>query len=698
MEYPGWQRLTVKSEERSTPVIPWEWTTSAENVNKVKSVTKARRKETIDQCGWNIYSVARGEITDCILTNDNQCNSLGGVVLDYDARFNESYLFKQLKTLDKRHQPQFVEESLSGNLRLFWKFNDWIPVVNTKHATAFLEFFGKMVKADKLHPGFDRSSYNPCQRWTNGYEWLEATGPDNVSDETLASILHKAAKSLEVKRSTEIDLKLIKEEIDRRWPGRWDGEFKIGSRGIRFWDEQADNSHGVYVKSEGVVCVTGDKAWVSWEEIFGRDWVQKHREEVIGKAVSNIYFDGQKYWRVQSGIWRESDRADTLLHLQNQGFSNRTGKGETVSAAGRILNQIQEQRRVDFAVPIVNRRPGIVKHEGNRILNTTRLEPLHAADHGTFEECTFIWPFLNNLFADGTKALPHFLAWLQRAYVALINGRTRLGQSVFICGPRNNGKTLTSMAIVKPLLGGRSANPYQYFVGETTFNSDLFESYYWALDDAESPREGAKAGMLSKIKGVVVNRQHQYHRKFGAKTVLPWQGRFLCTHNDDPASVAMLPEVNENTVDKLMFFRTQPYVGDFPNEDDLDEMIEKDLPLFARALIDYSPPAGVLNNSRVGVQSYFDPKVMEMSQQQQPQYNFAEILQTWLRECDKEEFEGTVADILGEMHNSPTVSKLATDYKPYWAHKHLTALARSDSNGVTKLDGKRRVFLIKAIK
>ena len=176
--------------------------------------------------------------------------------------------------------------------------------------------------------------------------------------------------------------------------------------------------------------------------------------------------------------------------------------------------------------------------------------------------------------------------------------------------------------------------------------------------------------------------------------VMPWNGRFLCTHNDDPASIAMLPERNENTTDKLMFFRTQEIKGPWATEDELDEIFEKELPYFARGLMDYCPPPGVLDNSRVGVKSYFDPKVLEMSCQQQPQYNFHEILQTWLTESDKEEFLGTVADLLGDMTNSPSVGKLATDYKPYFAHKHLTALTRSPGSGVTKIDGNRRIFKI----
>lgn len=694
MEYPGWQRLTVKGEERSTPVIPWEWTTSTDIVEKIRSVTKAKRKETIDRCGWNIYSIARGEITDCVVTKENQANSIGGIVLDYDAKYNEEYLAGQIENLSKRLRPQFVEVSLSGNLRLFWKFDRFYPVVNTAHAKEILEQFGRLVKADKLHPGFDRSSYNPCQRWTNGYEWRAVAGDETLSEKTIASILHSAAKKLETKKSSVVNLQLIAEEVEKRWPGKWQGEFKIGSKGVRFWDDSADNSNGVYVKEEGVVCVTGEKAWVSWDEIFGQDWVQKHKEDVVGEAVNNIHFDGQKYWRVQNGIWREADRQDTILHLQNRGFSNRTGKGETVSAAGRILNQIQELRRVDFAVPMVNRKPGIVKHEGALILNTVRLEHFKPAESGGFEDCKFIMNFISNLFVDGVRALPFFLAWLQRSYVAFNDGKTRLGQSIFICGPRNNGKTLLNVKIVKPLLGGKSANPHQFLTGETSFNSDLYECYYWSLDDAESPKEGAKSGMLSKIKGLVVNREHQYHKKFGAKMVMPWNGRFLCTHNDDPASIAMLPERNENTTDKLMFFRTQEIKGPWATEDELDEIFEKELPYFARGLINYCPPPGVLDNSRVGVKSYFDPKVLEMSCQQQPQYNFHEILQTWLTESDKEEFLGTVADLLGDMTNSPSVGKLATDYKPYFAHKHLTALTRSPGSGVTKIDGNKRIFKI----
>lgn len=697
MHYPGWQRLTVKEDERSTLTIPWEWTTSPHAVAKVQNVKKNKRRETIDAVGWNIYSTCKGEVEDCIITKENQSNAIGGIVLDYDAALNLPYLKTQLDSLDARLRPQFIEISLSGNLRLFWQFRAWVPTMDNRHAGAIMERFGKLVKADKLHPGFDRASYNPCQRWTNGYDWMQGPGPEVLPDDTVSSLLHDAAKQYESNRSSTINLDVVKAEIDRRWPGRWEGEFKDGARGVRFWDDSADNTHGVYVKAEGVVCVTGDKAWVPWEEIFGADWVQKHREEVIGDAVNNIYYDGHKYWRLQAGIWRDYDRQDTLLHLQNQGFSNRTGRGETVSAAGRILNQIQEQRRVDFAAPLVCRGSGIVNHEGSLILNTNRLKAMPPADEGTWEQLIFIRPFLENLFVNGVQSLPFFLAWLARSYKAFYSGKVKLGQSVFICGPKNNGKTFLTTCIVKPLLGGRAADPQQYFTGETPFNSELFEVFLWQTDDAESPKEKARGGVQARIKSSVVNRTHMYHKKFGAKMMLPWTGRYISTLNDDAASVGQLPHVGPNTQDKLMFFRTQDYKGHWPGEDDLDNYLAHDLPIFARMLLNYEPPPGVAINNRIGVRSFFDPHVLRLSSQQQSSYNFHELVQSWLKATDRSEYAGSVTDILGDMLETPNVSQLAREYKVYFAHKALTELSREAESGVSQINGDRRIFKIEVV-
>ena len=65
----------------------------------------------------------------------------------------------------------------------------------------------------------------------------------------------------------------------------------------------------------------------------------------------------------------------------------------------------------------------------------------------------------------------------------------------------------------------------------------------------------------------------------------------MVTLNDDPQSIGILPEVNFNTSDKLMFFSSLPYEKQWPERDELESTIERELPFFARWLLDvYKSP------------------------------------------------------------------------------------------------------------
>lgn len=689
MEWPAWQRINLAEGDRPVLCSPWDWDTSDADFEKVRKAPKARRRATVDSVGWNIYTPVTGAIEMDPVSKENQAASVGGMVVDYDAKYNPEYLEGQLKKLDKSLWPQFVEESLSGNLRLVWVFDRKYSVVDSAHCQQVWEAFSKLIKVDHLHPGLDSASWNPAQRWTNGVTWRPQTDHKHVPSKVLMNLMVEVAGRQKPEDDGSVDLKLIGTEVERRWPGRWEGEFTDGAKGVRFWVETADNPNGCMLRPGGVVCVTGGKAWVPWEEILGKDWVRKHREDKRDEAISNIYFDGQKYWHNEKTRWQELDRQDTILRLTKRGFSNRTGKGEHISAAGIILSTIQEENRVDFALPIVNRPAGIVDYQGLRVLNTTFLKPLEPAEHGDPSMFPFIHSFIWGMFR-GQPGLPteHFLAWLKRAAESFYFRRTRLGQAVFLCGGKDSGKTLLNHRILEPIFGGRAGSPVEYLTGETGFNSDLFDTFWWAIDDAQSPEERGKRALLAKIKDAVVNRQHTYHRKFGAKTRLEWNGRIFVTLNDDPEAVRMLPEVNRNTNDKLMFFRAQPYEGVFPLEDELEATIARELPYFLRWLFGWTPPEEVLVRTRVGVKSYFDPQILEVSRQQHISYNFRELLALWACDVwvDKDDDyteKTTAAKLLSDLQNTDTVSQLAREFTINRVRHSLTALAREPGSGVS---------------
>jgi hypothetical protein len=677
---------------------PWEFDPAAEKLARMRSVPKRTRNTQIEAEGWDVYTPVRAVCGGSRVSETNPAVGLRGMVLDYDVKLDQERLAASIAEIPSPLRPQFVERSLSGNFRVVWVFEAEIVVPDSAFAKAV--FLGLMtrVKAQSLSAGLDRKSEDPAQVWVNGVDWFPVESTP-VSEGVVLETVMDVAKRFRPEAGS-IPLEKIAAEVNRRWPGAWSGDFALNATGPRFWEVGADNPRGAMVKPTGMLCFTGPVGWVTWSEILGDEWVRKAQEERMSDAVEGIWFDGRAYWmQTAGGIWRPRSREDTLLTLHSRGLNPRVPKNETISEAGRVLVYLQNQRRVDAAAPLVNRGPGLQTVLTKTVLNTTRVRALPPAPEPCGPE-KFPWlqQFLVNHFAEPYNGpLDHFLAWLQRGYEGLLNYKSLMGQAVFICGPKNNGKTLLALRVCRMLFGGVAADPLDHFCGRTPFTSDLYEVYFWSLNDADTPKEAERATLLAKIKDAVVNPTHSYHPKFCDRATIEATIRFLATLNDDPQAVGLLPEVNSNTADKMMFFRSQPYQGVFPANHELEAVIDGELPYFARWLLDWQAPDCVLERSRMGVRSYFDPKVLTYSRQQSSSYNLSELVSQWIHVNwpeDQLEWEGTPTKLLSSLGTCEPLVTIIRDWTVYRVAKALTTLARDPESGITLLETSGRNFRI----
>ncbi len=697
MEFYGFRDL--RSSE-ATEVAPWNWRPTVKQQEHVANAPKAARNQMLAKHGWLVYTPVRGTIPTSYVEQSNPVAGVRGMVLDYDVTLIKGHLEKALSALPDTLLPQFVEQTLSGNFRLVWIFGRDVPVCDVSQVEMIWRALASRINPYELHPGLDSASFRPYQRWTAGDTWLAYSDHAHLPQETLAEVLWEVGKKYRQEVKADLDLKKVEAEIQSRFPGAWEGEFAIGVRGKRFWDDKADNPMGCMLKPDGFLCFTGSKPVVKWEDILGEEWVRKAREDRLNDATANIYFDGRTYWHmVGSNLWNKRTREDTMLELMDRGFDNRVGKAKSISDCGRLLNTIQQANRVDAALSLVNYPPGLVTIRRQRLLNTTRVRALPPAE-GAFTTLDFpwLWEFLQGHFAfPENRPLEHFLAWLKRAYGALLERQRLMGQALFLCGPRQNGKTLLATKIIAPMLGEGYADPFDYLTGRTTFNSELFDNFLWCLNDADSPREGERGSVLSKIKDTVVNPSHQYHQKFGDRAQVDWQGRLLITLNDDPGSVALLPEVNSNTADKLCFFASKNYAKAWPSNREIESTLEKELPKFCRWLLTWEVPEDVLEASRVGVKSYFDPHVLETSRRQGYAYNFRELLVNWVRVSwipEETEKVLTPTELMAYLTACEPIAVLARDWKVPTVARAMTTLARDTNSGITYNDGADRSFTI----
>lgn len=684
---------------------PWEFI--VEN-NPFKGMAKDKRRLALlkPKTEWNVYTAVRGMAATQRISKTNPPVALRGIVVDYDMQSNIDVVMGYVNQLPESVRPNFIEVTLGGKIRLVWVFEREVLTPSTEFCIELLTTFHDTLGIPTLLAGYDPASLKPTEMWTNGGTWYDVR-PEPLKYDYCFGVVCEVAKKSSLFERGEIPMETIATEVAKRWPGKWQGDFKQDALGVRFWDEKADNPTGCQVKPDGMLCFTGNQPFVKWEELFGRPWCEEQKVLNLGRAADNIHFDGKTYWELNSGKWESSSREDIRLRLKGRGLSDRTPKGATQSDVERVLDHIQQNSRVTGAAPLVNYPPGIVDLQGRRLLNIADLSPIKpiAGTGDPEKDFPWLWKFLNGLFPrPELRPLDFFLAWLQRSYKGILNHKRYMGQAMFLCGPRNNGKTLLCLRVVAPLLGNRVSNPIAYMTGESDFNSDLFASALLAVNDEDSPNgETARKRMLAKLKGLVVNPSHKYHAKFEKPVTIDWTGRIFVTLNDDPGSIGMLMEVEKNTHDKQSFFASQPYSGVFPEQEELEALLTRELPYFAHWLLNiYKAPQEVLSTDRMGVKSYFDPVILELSQQQTFSSNLEELLRVW-ENADaywgeengfQKSWTGSPTELLVNLQTCVDTAGIAKGWTQQGVAKSLVSLAKQENSRVTFTGESGREFTI----
>lgn len=680
---------------------PWDFKSKPGVLEEISALPKSQRRAFMAKPGaWNAYSSVRGVSERARVSKENPPGAVRGIVADYDAPTSPEEVIRLLSKIKQAEfRPNYIERSLSNNVRLVWVFEKEVLVSDHDFCTRLLQTFLEKLKARALLAGYDEKSGAPEQVWTNGVSWT-VLNEKPMPWATVFGLVCEVSEKMD-RGDTEIPYDVIYAEIENRWPGRWRGPFDLDQIGVRFWDNRADNPAGCRVKPDGMQCFSGHVGFMKWEAIFGAAWCDAQRALNLGRAAGETYFDSKSYWQQRIERWASLNREDVILSLKIKEISAKARKGRVSSDVERVLNYIQTVNRIDGAAPIVNRKPGITFLDGQRILNTSTIRALPpcAELNVTVDHFPTVWGLLNPMFDP--EALNHWLSWMQRFYNAVYNYQPLMGQAVFLCGPKNCGKTLLAYRIIKPLVGDRAANPYDYFTGQTQFNSELFESPLLMINDEEAiSNMQVRLKFLARLKSFVVNPAHMYHRKFGSPFSVEWTGRLFATLNDDPDSVGILPEVNSNTSDKISFFRALERRGNWEDNHILEAKIAAELPFFARFLLEWKPPEGIVIGGRMGVKSYFDKHILETAIQQNAHYRMVETLRAWIdlspywHEPKTTEWIGDPTRFFVELSSLETIASAMRDQNPAKCANSLDALARIPESGVERLIASERLFKI----
>lgn len=624
---------------------------------------------------WHFISPMVGQNPHARISSANPPFAMRAIVTDYDRKFTDEEVAKITARLKKeRFQPSVLHRTFSGGLRGIYLFEEEVKGVDERMAKELLKIAKTKMGLHKVARGLDEDAMlRPEQTYC---WWPVIEGQDlsnSISPETVLSWKSEILdRKIYKDEETDVNLEAVAIEVEKQFPGRWQGEFTEGTKGIRFWDPAADNPMGAMILKNGVYAMTGDKqGFVPWHSILGKSFVDGWQEERFGQAVKDIYFDGTHFFRRSGDNWMSWNERTFGRHLLTKGLSAETAKGEDMSEQQRAMNFVEDQQYVYGRAPFLY-QPHIAHQKGASYLNTATAKALVPSDGpATAEDVPLILEFIRTLFTR-EDAANHFTQWLRRTYVGAHNSEPVLGQAAILVGPVQCGKTYLANTIIGGLLGG-CANAVNYLTGTSRFNSALLESGVALIDDGDTSESQFALGKYTqKLKSMIANPYANYEGKYMKESMIEWRGRVVLVANDDPTSMQALPDISSNSQDKVCLYRVkQAFEGQrFPKNEELDA----ELPRFARWLLDLPEDETLMTDNRFGLGAFHDPSLVDAAHATAAGSELSEIVDLMFTGPD-DTLIGSATEILNLMGSREDLQYILRSYTPVTFGKGLMRIA-----------------------
>jgi hypothetical protein len=376
-----------------------------------------------------------------------------------------------------------------------------------------------------------------------------------------------------------------------------------------------------------------------------------------GVSQQNSVYSGALYERGSYWITSREDNwipanADTVKQYLNveRGISTQAPRDGGLNPMKKAMNFIVRNADIEYATQLAGYPKGIYVCDGKRILVTsspTIIEPAKG-------EWETIHNFLSQMLGD--EQLEFLYGWIKVAYTSLTSGTFTPGQIPVLAGPRDCGKTLMLTRIITPILGGRDAKPYQYMIGKTPFNSDLFKGEHLIISD-----ENPATDMLSRrafgaaIKNLIVEPKQRMHAKKRDAIMLQPFWRVTIAVNDEPENLMILPPLDHSILDKLMLFHAdRPSCLPTDAEEERAKFgaaIRDGLPGFIHYLVNEHKIKPELKSSRFGIKEYHNPDLVRSVEGLSGESHLMEMINQEIFKgglsCD--EWSGTAGDLTSRL-------------------------------------------------
>lgn len=627
---------------------PWNVDVSAYPFSMTKDQYRAHySKATTEHCLVSMIEGAnpRLKVNSGRGKYDNQAAQMHGFIADYDGVYTPEIIQALHEHPPCPILPAWWVLTHSHKFRLIWVFEKPLRLINAEHAKRMLKEVAEVLKAGKWGADFDKSACeNPTQYYDLGRKWEVFSQDSVIPFEMVQTWDYQVFSEMKPKRGTSslnIPFDEIRNEIGNRWPGRVGPSFGEGAHCLRFWDPASDNATGCRVYKDGVrVYVPHDKPFMTWTDIFGKDFTDNYNAATVSPIVNSFwYHSGQgAYWRWNDACKIYQRQTDTLTRKTlaiEAGLKSRTDKDTDVSEVDTAMHYIAKTRDITRVVPLLFAPHGPTRlTSGEVVLNTSTIRVVAPAedyidplardwDHPeNLARFPFIYKLITCMFMQNNgeynawkvKKIPYdhrknqqlkcFLSWLSYFYKQSYLMKPRTGQVMILAGPTRRGKSYLARNIIGELLGGAS-DADKYFIDGEKFTGDIVRYPIMLLDDAIcSMDKGKRSGFTTRLKTLVATGCVRYEEKFhDAVASLPWRGRVLITCNTDPQSLSVLPDLEVSNKDKVTMLKLGTAQFDFLEPEQNNLRVANELPYLARFLLNYRIPEELVDG-RFGARAY----------------------------------------------------------------------------------------------
>lgn len=523
--------------------------------------------------------------------------------VDYDATLAEETLQYARKYQPCDHLPAWVATSVRGHARLVWDFEEPINFSSDVQIRSFLQQLARRLCLSRWLPGIDlKCLKSPYQCYELGHDWRK------ISDYKIPAVLLQAwlldaSKGVSLlgpeERKIDIPIEYLSAEVEKRFPGRWKGEFVLGARGLRFWDPVADNETAAVVCADGMMCFTGPSPFVTWRTIFGQKFVEEFEAAKTASVMKRTLWDEHHFWlHLDDDNWERFDSAGFSRWLKCQGLNSKPEAAGGPSEVDQVMTQIQIHTRIRGALPFIFYPHGPMTYRGERLLNTSRVKVLQPALPGIFHDFKsaiktfpFIWSYLSQFleYVDNRPVqLTYLLNWIKHFYETGYYQRPSPGHAIVLAGRMSKGKTFFTTVLLGKLMGG-SDDGSEYMVKGSQWTNQLAK---WPIafidDDQGAVTAEGHAQFSALVKKLVANQSLSYNGKWESTGQVSWNGRVIIACNDDPESLRLLPSLDASISDKISLLRINPEsTFTFPaDRNEIHRLLDEELPFFARFLLE----------------------------------------------------------------------------------------------------------------